>query len=86
MCFTCFPIKGVNIYEMRFILVSAEDSSVKRAIEIPKEIVVNQKNIQSEVIKPVEQPAKSQKTQQPAEAQKSKRKKSPQTSKSIIHG
>ena len=71
---------------MQFILVSTEDSSVKRVIEIPKELVVNQTNIQPEVIKPVKKPAKSEKTQQPAEAQNTKCKKSRQTSKSIIHG
>ena len=80
MRFTCFPIKGVNInkiLKMRFILVSTEDPSVKKVIEIPKEIVTKKTSIQSEVTKPAKQPTEPQKT---------KRKKSYQTSKSIING
>ena len=71
---------------MRFILVSSEDSSVKRVIEIPKEIVTNETSIQSEVIKSVKQANKLQKTKKPTEVQKTTRKKNRQISKSIIHG
>ena len=71
---------------MRFILASSEDSSVKRVIEIPKEIVTNETSIQSEVIKSVKQPNKLQKTKKPTEVQKTTRKKNRQISKSIIHG
>tara|TARA_B100001079_G_scaffold166642_1_gene143002 strand:+ start:522 stop:764 length:243 start_codon:yes stop_codon:yes gene_type:complete len=80
MRFTCFSIKGINInkiLKMRFILVSTEDPSVKKVIEIPTEIVTNKASIQSEVIKPAKQPTETQQT---------KRKKSRQTSKSIIYG
>ena len=67
-------------------LVSIADPSIKKTIEIPKEIVKNKTSVQSEVIKPVKEPAKSQKTKQPPETQTTSRKKSRQTSQSIIHG
>ena len=63
---------------MRFILVSADDPNIKKAIDIPKEIVtgLNKTNPQSTVTKPIK----------PTEPPAKRRKKSHQSSKSIING
>lgn len=61
---------------MRFILVSAEDPTVKQTVDIPKELVTGY-NPQPAVTKP---------TEPPTEPQKTLHKKSHQSSKPIIHG
>ncbi len=61
-----------EILKMRLTLVSIVDPSVKKTIEIPKEIVKNKASVQSEVNESAESSQIPQKKRQ--------------TSKSIIHG
>ena len=75
--FYLFSIKGGNIsqkFKMQFILVSAEDPSVEKTVEIPKEIINDKTSIQDELTESIKPP------------EPQTHKKSRQTSKSIIHG
>jgi hypothetical protein len=66
---------------MRFVLVSAEDLSIKKTVEIPQEII----SIEPDNTKLVSSSVKRQKTTELASSSVEQRKKK-QTSKSVVHG